>query len=520
MLSRRLALVASLSVAGLLLGACGDAPGRTAAGLPKISLSASGGNTAAGASATADEKMSIMPYWNVDYVFDGTLPDLGAEATAYRFLAGGAPDLDRVRQIAEVLGAAGDVVEVPADQGGGWRIGAADYSGPVLSVAPDGMLSWWFSGDPAAGVAYGCAEPTSTDGKIGTLDSVAPDGAVRCDTPEPPAGVPDAAAAEQLASGLLEALGVETDGLEFETYADEWSAWVTAFRMIEGVRSPVAWSFGFGAEGAITSASGVLAEPEEVGDYPIVTTSAGLERLNDDTGRWGWFGGPVFARDAAVSSVAGMAGESVTAVASSDGSVTMDSGAAAVAPVPPDTAVLVDPAVTGTVLPSVVSAPDCLASDGCVPVDPTPMETQVITLTDVRLGLTSYWDAEGTVWLLPSYEFTNADGGMWSVIAVDEAYLDIPEVPMPEPLPVESVPAVDEPTDPAALPDPIETTVAESALVGLTEDEALRVVAEKGWILRVAVIDGVDQPLTMDYSPMRVNVAVADGVVTAVVSIG
>ena len=520
MLSRRLALVASLSLAGLVLGACGDAPGRTAAGLPKISLSASGAGRLASADAAgaADEKMSMMPYWNVDYVFDGTLPDLGAEGTAYRFVAGGSPDLDRVRRIAETLGLSGDIVELPADQGGGWQIGAADYSGPVLTVGRDGMLSWWFSGDPAAGVSYGCAEPGSVDGKVGTLDSTVPDELVRCETPEPPAGVPDAAAAEALATELLDSMGVDPDGLEFETYADDWSAWVTAFRLIEGVRSPMAWSFGFGADGVVTSAGGVLAEPEEVGDYPIVSTSAGLDRLNDDTGRWGWFG-PAMSRDLAAPAVA-IAGESATAVASTDGNVTVGSGVDAVAPVTPDTAVLVDPAVTGTAVPSVIAAPDCVASDACVPVDSMPMETQIITFTDVRLGLTSYWDADGTVWLLPSYEFTDADGGIWPVIAVDEAYLDIPEVPMPEPLPAESVPPVDEPTDPAALPDPIEITVAESALVGLTEDEALKVVGEQGWILRVSTLDGVAQPLTMDYSPMRVNVALTDGIVTAVDSIG
>ena len=89
---------------------------------------------------------------------------------------------------------------------------------------------------------------------------------------------------------------------------------------------------------------------------------------------------------------------------------------------------------------------------------------------------------------------------------------------MPEPMPVEPAPV--DPVDPSALPEPIETGVAESALVGLTEDEALKVVGEQGWILRVSTRDGVPQPLTMDYSPMRVNVALADGIVTAVDSIG
>ena len=514
MISRRLALVASLSLAGLVLGACGDAPGRTAAGLPKISLSASGSGVAASADAagTADERMTKMPYWNVDYVYDGSLPDLGADATAYRFAVGATPDLDQVRRIADALGLSGEISELPADQGGGWQIGAADYSGPVLTVARDGLLSWWFNGISNE-ATWGCAvegSDPSTDVAPAPDAAVTPDTTVRCDEPTPPAGVPDAAAAEELASAMLDSIGIDPADLEFETYADEWSAWVTAFRMIDGVRSPMAWSFGYGADGALTSASGVLAEAEEVGDYPIVATAAGLERLNDDTGRWGWFGGPAFAaRGAAVSAVA--TGE---VTASSDGSVVSGGGTDAVAP-STDVAVPVPVEPTGTVVVETI-APDCLANDACVPLDSMPMETQIVTLTGVRLGLTSYWDTDGTVWLLPSYEFTSADGGVWSVIAVDETYLDIPEVPMPEPMPVEPAPV-----DPgAALPEPIETAVAESALVGLTEDEAMKVVVEKGWILRVSTIDGVGQPLTMDYSPMRVNVALTDGVVTAIDSIG
>lgn len=518
MLSRRLALVASLSLAGLVLGACGDAPGRTAAGLPKISLSASGGGGLASADAAgaADEKMAMMPYWNVEYVFEGTMPDLGTEATAYRFVSGGVADTDQVSRIAEAFGLSGDVRELPADQGGGWQVGAADYSGPVLTVGRDGLLSWWFS-DMGTGVDYGCAVGSvgATDDAVAPDTAVTPDTTVVCVDPAPPVGVPDAAAAEQLASTSLEAIGVDPSTVEFETYADDWSAWVTAYRLIDGVRSPMIWSFGYGAEARLTSASGVLAEPEVVGDYPIVSAGAGLERLNDDTGRWGWFGGPVFARDAAVSSVAGWSSVSPEVVASAEGGVSVGGGTDAVAP--PSTevvvsgSVVVDPAMpTAT-----IEAPDCLASDACGSIGTVPVETQTITLTDVRLGLTSYWDADGTVWFLPSYEFTNADGGVFTVIAVDEAYLDIPEVPMPEPLPVEPMPG--ESIAPSVV---IDVDAASSALVGLGEDEALKVAAEQGWDVRVAERDGVALELTADYSPQRVNVAVADGVVTAVVSIG
>jgi hypothetical protein len=38
--------------------------------------------------------------------------------------------------------------------------------------------------------------------------------------------------------------------------------------------------------------------------------------------------------------------------------------------------------------------------------------------------------------------------------------------------------------------------------------------------MRVSERDGVSLPVTADYSPTRANVAVTDGVVTAVLSIG
>lgn len=63
-------------------------------------------------------------------------------------------------------------------------------------------------------------------------------------------------------------------------------------------------------------------------------------------------------------------------------------------------------------------------------------------------------------------------------------------------------------------------TFDESIIVGLPYAEAEAAAEAAGWQLRQAVIDGEDQALTMDFIPNRVNVAVEDGVVTAVVSVG
>ena len=61
---------------------------------------------------------------------------------------------------------------------------------------------------------------------------------------------------------------------------------------------------------------------------------------------------------------------------------------------------------------------------------------------------------------------------------------------------------------------------ATAVLVGLTEAEAHDAAAEHGWTVRVARLDGEDQPLTMDFREDRVNVEITDGTVTSIVSVG
>ena len=58
------------------------------------------------------------------------------------------------------------------------------------------------------------------------------------------------------------------------------------------------------------------------------------------------------------------------------------------------------------------------------------------------------------------------------------------------------------------------------AYIGLPLDEFTKAAEELGLTVRVAREDGEDLALTMDYQPNRLNVEVADGVVTGVVSVG
>jgi len=43
--------------------------------------------------------------------------------------------------------------------------------------------------------------------------------------------------------------------------------------------------------------------------------------------------------------------------------------------------------------------------------------------------------ADGSMWFMPGYEFTAADGGTWPVLAIDESYVQqvAPNQPTPKP---------------------------------------------------------------------------------------
>jgi hypothetical protein len=47
-----------------------------------------------------------------------------------------------------------------------------------------------------------------------------------------------------------------------------------------------------------------------------------------------------------------------------------------------------------------------------------------VRIVSSRLGLASQWQPDGSVLVLPAYEFTDSDGGVWSVVAVDDSRLD------------------------------------------------------------------------------------------------
>lgn len=434
--SRRLALVALVVAFGV--ASCGD-PGTTApAGhQPKVIQLASGqGRTAASgaapaaalpgaADASTESKIAVMA--PTTFVYDGDLPALDGPAASWFFAPGQQPDPARIAKIAAALGVTGDVRNLPTDQGGGWAVGPEDYSGPVLTVSGDGLLTWFLSAGPQAATSTGCAvasgvavvEPAiATVGSSGSssgggtaIATPAPDvaptpetapaadtpaPAPECTTPQPPPGVPTKDEALAKAKDLFSSLGYDLDSYSFEdVFADEFSASVNASLLLDGMKAQIMLSVGFGGNGAITYASGSLATPQPGGDYPTIGAGAGLERLKTQQNQYVGLAGGVATKTAT---------DVATGAAPAVGAPQPAGGAPAIAPCGP--------------------AADCATP----PIDAQPI---TVTLTSVKRDLTMVWAADNTIWLLPAYTFGSADGGLYTVNAVDDAYIQQPDTSTP-----------------------------------------------------------------------------------------
>jgi hypothetical protein len=530
--SRRAVLAAVVVVLGL--SACGD-PNTTTplADGPKVielasGQAGSGAAEAAPAAATIDAADTKMAFFGpTEFVYDGELPALDAPAGSWFFATGQQPDLDRVAQLAAALGVEGDVRALPEDQGGGWAAGPLDYSGAVLTVSSDGMLSWWLSAAPTASVApaIACGEvfPVEPDAGTGTAGSsgaatdvvaattpavaVAPDVAVPdCSAPtpapQPPAGVPTKDEALAKARQLFADWGYDVDSYEFDVpYADEWGASVNASLLLEGMKAPIMLSVGFGENGVVTYASGSLATPERGDDYPTIGAAAGLERLKTQQNQY-------------------IGLDSISARSAT--------GVAAIDVAPADVAIAPD--VPSTDLPC---EPEAARAD-CAP---TKVEPVTVTLNSVRADLIMQWAADNTIWLLPAYSFGSAEGGFYTVIAVDDAYIQEVDPPIaisepavtalpgsggaiPTPDTVPAVPASTCLSDTALTVPPASIEQIADTVVGHCLADAEAIAKTFRYELRVVTLDGVSQAVTDDINPNRINVVVDNDTVTSVSSIG
>lgn len=533
----------------LVVAACGaDDPGGTADdGLRPpvpIQVTAGGGDVrlaAEAGDAAIEPGGSFMPWFGgFEFVADPGLPALPTNSTGFQFTTGGTVDVADVARLAEALSVPGDPV-----RGGGegvdgklWQVGPDDGTAPSLTIIADAQLGWYYSSAWSDAVdSESCRAVFDDEGDVVGDD---------CPEPVPPAGVPTAADAEADARSRLATMGFEPAEFEFESYADEWYASVTAWQVLAGVRSPVSWSFGYAGEGVLQWAGGYLAEPAAAGPYPLIGLDEALERLADQGSVWAGVVAETLVddlargaapADAGVGAAPQTADETVPGETEVDETVpgeTVPDETVPVETVPDETLpgetlpdeTVPDETVPGETVP-VETVPPSTVPVETLPGETVPVETEVVvaTLVDVRADLWWAWDADGSIWLLPAYTFTDTEGRTHTVPAVTEEYLIVVEpeivpVPLPaeplDPVLVDPEPGVEEPM-PIDEPLPIDDF---EGLVGMTLEEATAKVEPIGAEIRVIRRDGEDLAATMDYRSNRLNVAVSGDVITDVISVG
>jgi len=286
----------------------------------------------------------------------------------------------------------------------------------------------------------------------------------------PPVNLPDEATAIARVTQLLTDSGLRVKTYAFTATRSDWSTDVVGTFMARDVSSNLEMYVSFGSDAKIMYASGPLVELKNAGSYPLVSPKDAVKRLSQ--------------------------------------------------------------LQYGLVGPTARSAIDMAVS---APVTNSSTTTTVtVPITGVRLTLMQTTLTNKSSILLPAYTFTNADGDVGTVLAIEDKYLSYGDSevtdggePEPDPKSVDPVSPNGDSSDgsPGVAPPAENPTASVAALddasskklIGLTEAEAQKVAAEMGWQVRVAMRDGEAFMLTQDFQTNRVNLTITKGLVTNVV---
>jgi len=381
---------------GYAIGAAGDSPAPAAAA---ISLQAPGGAlsgtapTAAQDSAASESSLmaagdASRSYWPGMYgrtVFTASgLSDAGTVAHAWALDAAQSFNEQTIAAAAAALGVAG----TPVLADGWWTVGPNDGTAATVQLYADGTgsLSYW---DPAKDT-WACATVTGeglskseTDPSVGIAPE--PDPSVGI-APEPDpctqrdlGPAPQGDAATNQLRDILTALGVDPAGFELvaEEYGDPVMTYVTAYGVLDGQRTGLTWSATLTGAG-VQSLYGSTAPLVDLGEFQVISPVEAVQRLSDPRfgSGSGWYG-PLMA----------------------DAGIAVDDTAAA--PMEPPT------------VPPTATAGSAISW----PVDQA-------TIVQARLGVAIQTQVNGSALLVPTYELTSDDGGIWTVIAVADSHLD------------------------------------------------------------------------------------------------
>jgi hypothetical protein len=182
------------------------------------------------------------------------------------------------------------------------------------------------------------------------------------------------ATAIELTSALLGSIGVDVSSVDWQVDRYFGRTAVTAWQLVSGQRTELGWQVAYDPSGAVVQASGFSAGLQEVPGYPILGAASAIARSASQP--WSLVGAtPARAPEAAPSPSA--------------------------SPLTP----LARPGIS-------------------IPVSE-------VTVTEATLGLAQYWQPDGGMLMLPSYALSGDDGSRWSLLAVDEPYVQFVDQPYP-----------------------------------------------------------------------------------------
>jgi hypothetical protein len=279
MLIAAAAAAAALLVGGIALVATGgdDDPPRldlgAGAGAPAAAGGGDSGRVVESAELAADDMAGTSMMAWVRHVAGDDLPDLGGSAPVHRLVA----DDDDLRRLADHFGVEGEVTD--GEVGGMQR---TITRGDTV-VGRYGASFWYTSGQEP---------PGSSDRPVASECEGGPD--VVCEEPAPmppperPADMPSQAEAEVIVRDIAEAAGLDLTDARVTSF-DNVTTWGVSIELaLDGTVIP-GWSvYGtVSAGGEVLDAGGALGSLEPLGDYPLDTTRAAIDRLNEQMG-----GGP------------------------------------------------------------------------------------------------------------------------------------------------------------------------------------------------------------------------------------
>lgn len=236
--------------------------------LPRLPFATTGAEGSATTVAGMKADAALMPYpvGGIEYRIGADLPDLGDHAAAYRRAA---PTQDEIVALARAVGIGGPAAPTKADDA--WTV-----SDGVHGLRVDARSGQWFFGpdpsQPVSGTAISKCAPCPPDAVCADV----------CQEPTRPEGLPTKDEAEQAARAFWSRAGVSPGDAKIEI-DDNFSQWYVHFAPRVGGREVVGAdvSVAVGVKSAIESANGWLGDVEKLGDYPLITLKAAVDRLNE-----------------------------------------------------------------------------------------------------------------------------------------------------------------------------------------------------------------------------------------------